>query len=67
MNKNQAGNTPLEPNGAPGCQTESPNSIDCYDDGPPDLTVRPVPPDIPLRWYPRVPPKPMPRESPQTT
>jgi hypothetical protein len=36
------------------CVTESLNSIDAYDDGPGDTTVRPAPPTIPLGSYPRV-------------
>ncbi len=36
--------------------TESLKSIDIYDDGPGDITVRPAPANIPQGWYPRVAP-----------
>ncbi len=38
----------------PGCLTESLCSIDVYDDGPFDTTVRPAPPNTPFGAYPRV-------------
>jgi hypothetical protein len=42
-----------EPEGIGGSVTESLNCIDAYDEGPGDLTVRPVPDNIPLGWWPR--------------
>ena len=51
------------PSSAPGYQPEPDNTLDYstdsqtsayfYDDGPGDTTVRPVPPNIPMGWYPR--------------
>ncbi len=37
----------------PGCHTESLRSIDVYDEGPFDTTVRPAPANTPFGWYPR--------------